>query len=107
MSEQQTLFLCSLFITHTGSILEAADPATCPLKILSPQAHVLPCARKMRSEAPVQEKGEADRLWLHANLFESSFFLVLFFLFIPFQILGCVSTSEHSGPEQEKRAYID
>lgn len=72
MLEQQTLFLYSLFITHTSSILEAADPAISPLKILSPQAYVLPSAMEMRSEPHAQEE-EADGILLRTNLFESFF----------------------------------
>lgn len=57
--KQQTLFLDSLFITHTSSIFD-----TSPLKTLPPQAerYVLLCVMKMRRET-VQISGCA-----HTNL---------------------------------------
>lgn len=66
-SKQQTLFLYSLFITHTSSVLEAADPAISTLKILSPRAYVLPRVMKMRGEPPVQEE-EADGIFFAAHI---------------------------------------
>lgn len=52
MLKEQTLFLNSLFITRTSSIL---DPAISALKILSTQTCVLSYVLKMGTEMPVRE----------------------------------------------------
>lgn len=56
MWKQHSLFPHSLFITHTGSILEAIDAAPSSLKILSAKAYVLSCVETGRRELPVPEK---------------------------------------------------